>query len=336
MSELMKSSAGDDFEWVNAWASTAKPVIASGAKSASAPRHEGAPLPQPMADAGVRISVRDIVTAKPAPAEQRSAELAAADGPSPDSDSTTERKVASDPDALVHPATRRFFAALRAPAPVEQEAAPSVATPPLETIDSPPAESTFQPPLAPSVVIEPAPPVSGPSPAPDILSPAVAEAPEPPQRIPATRRFFAALRPPAPVERDVISAAVTVAPVEMIDDHPPESTLAPAEVEPIEAVAAVDQPAAVVAASEPAAIESEEASLVPQVDLLEFDIAEIERARDALMAPAPFTIIDPRKVRGGRFSALRNPDSVPILVGSVVGVTLLIVFGAAASLISLR
>ncbi len=77
------------------------------------------------------------------------------------------------------------------------------------------------------------------------------------------------------------------------------------------------------------------ATLVPGPGLLEHDIAEIERACEVLAEPAPF-VIDARKLRRSRLAALRNSDSVPILVGSVVGATLLLVFGAAASLISLR
>ena len=82
-------------------------------------------------------------------------------------------------------------------------------------------------------------------------------------------------------------------------------------------------------------VESAEATLAPEASQLERDIADIECARDALVDAEPTAITEPRRIRG-RFAALRHAESVPILVGSVVGATLLLVFGAAASLISLR
>jgi hypothetical protein len=73
--------------------------------------------------------------------------------------------------------------------------------------------------------------------------------------------------------------------------------------------------------------------LAPDIapDQLERDIAEIEMRRDALYAEWE------RSQRGGDPTARsRTSDYVPILLGTVLGFTLLVVFGAAASFVSLR
>jgi hypothetical protein len=65
---------------------------------------------------------------------------------------------------------------------------------------------------------------------------------------------------------------------------------------------------------------------------LERDIAEIEFVRDRLLsesASAPRKTVD-------RFPLARTSDFVPILVGGVLAFTSLVVFGAAASFVSLR
>jgi hypothetical protein len=63
---------------------------------------------------------------------------------------------------------------------------------------------------------------------------------------------------------------------------------------------------------------------------IERDIAEIEAARDRLSSAAR------RHNSAGRFAAVRTSDYVPILVGGVLAFTSLVVFGAAASFVSLR
>jgi len=64
---------------------------------------------------------------------------------------------------------------------------------------------------------------------------------------------------------------------------------------------------------------------------LELDIAEIERVRDRLSA-------EPRALFVAADSSVpsRTSDHVPILVGGALAFTLLVVFGAAASLVALR
>ena len=142
---------------------------------------------------------------------------------------------------------------------------------------------------------------------------------------PATRRFFATFR--APPAAEPVAPTVPQADEAVAAPPPAADTQAP--------VAETPAATAPIVQHEPAAVESSQVSLVPEADQLERDIAEIQRVRDTLLAQPPFTIIDPRRVHG-RFARLRNSDAVPIVIGTVVGLSLLIVFGAAASLITLR
>ena len=70
-------------------------------------------------------------------------------------------------------------------------------------------------------------------------------------------------------------------------------------------------------------------SAANDADLLARDIAEITRRRDQLLAMSG-------AAAGGRPTAWRTSDYVPIVVGAVLAFTSLIVFGAAASFVSLR
>ena len=71
-------------------------------------------------------------------------------------------------------------------------------------------------------------------------------------------------------------------------------------------------------------------TIVP--DQLERDIAEIEVRRDALFAEWERS----RRIAVDPVGRARTTDYVPILLGCVLGFTLLVVFGAAASFVSLR
>ncbi len=75
-----------------------------------------------------------------------------------------------------------------------------------------------------------------------------------------------------------------------------------------------------------------DAEVVLAPDQLERDIAEIEIARDQLLAEH---VADQRQRVAGR-SMARTSDHVPILVGAALAFILLVVFGAAASFVSLR
>lgn len=259
MSEQRNPPENDDFEWVNTWANGTSPAKGDTPKQASAPNAASAAdlAEQPAAQEAIAPHPTEIVAPKPALMAQPN--IADVIAPAP-------RKRGPDADQFVHPATRRFFAALRAP------------------VSAPRSEASTAP-----------------------IAPADAQSHQP------------------------IRAAASPSPVATSFEALPAPASAAAG--PSETATAVT-PAAT-ATNEPAMVESAEASLAPDASQLERDIAEIECARDALVDPAPFTIADPRKPRS-RFSMLRHAESVPILVGSVVGATLLIVFGAAASLISLR
>jgi hypothetical protein len=69
-------------------------------------------------------------------------------------------------------------------------------------------------------------------------------------------------------------------------------------------------------------------------DQLERDIAEIELIRDRLLAEPEARTVSCDEVTAAAPS--RTSDQVPILVGGALAFTLLVVFGAAASLVSLR
>ena len=68
--------------------------------------------------------------------------------------------------------------------------------------------------------------------------------------------------------------------------------------------------------------------VVPSDDQLMRDIAEIERARDRLAAlPVPM-----RRTRALTLAASRTTDPVPVVVGGVLALVMLTVFGAAAAM----
>jgi hypothetical protein len=66
-------------------------------------------------------------------------------------------------------------------------------------------------------------------------------------------------------------------------------------------------------------------------DQLERDIAEIEQVRDLLLS-----LPEPQLAPEAEAPRSRTSDLVPILVGAALGFILLVVFGAAASFVSLR
>jgi hypothetical protein len=78
--------------------------------------------------------------------------------------------------------------------------------------------------------------------------------------------------------------------------------------------------------------EANDAAAMLDVGQVERDIAEIQLVRDRLLsefAPA-------RRRAADRLASARTSDYVPILVGGVLAFTSLVVFGAAASFVSLR
>ena len=116
-------------------------------------------------------------------------------------------------------------------------------------------------------------------------------------------------------------------------------------------VAAPEEPAdalSLAADEADAARESPAAEFVPIADSVEFapepvelapdqlerDIAEIELIRDRLLAEEDASAVPFSEMTAAAPS--RTSDHVPVLVGGALAFTLLVVFGAAASLVSLR
>jgi hypothetical protein len=135
-------------------------------------------------------------------------------------------------------------------------------------------------------------------------------------RRPWTRMLRVVARDPDPVAEtihvveptapsDAESAASLVAEQTQALPQPAEAEPAPAPVEPVLAL-----------------------------DQLERDIAEIELIRDQLLAEPVEAVarVDSAEARAPK----RTSDHVPVLVGGALALTLLVVFGAAASLVSLR
>jgi hypothetical protein len=78
--------------------------------------------------------------------------------------------------------------------------------------------------------------------------------------------------------------------------------------------------------------EGNDAEAILDLTRIERDIAEIELVRDRLLsASAPA-----RRRTADRLALARTSDYVPILIGGVLAFTSLVVFGAAASFVSLR
>jgi hypothetical protein len=91
---------------------------------------------------------------------------------------------------------------------------------------------------------------------------------------------------------------------------------------PAQAVFAPPKPAARVAPALPA-------------DQLMRDIAEIERARDALAAIPVAASAGKRRTQALTLVPSRTTDSVPVVVGGVLALVMLMVFGAAAAMTKL-
>jgi hypothetical protein len=75
------------------------------------------------------------------------------------------------------------------------------------------------------------------------------------------------------------------------------------------------------------------ASTIPSDQLMR-DIAEIERARDALAA-MPLPVYGKRRMQALTLVAPRTTDPVPVVVGGVLALVMLTVFGAAAAMTKL-
>ena len=90
-----------------------------------------------------------------------------------------------------------------------------------------------------------------------------------------------------------------------------------------------------VAHTEPAAMKTDQraaaaADRAPD-DLLAHDIAEIERARDALAA-LPVGTFSAKRMQALTLVPSRRSDAAPVVIGGVLALVMLTVFGAAAAM----
>ena len=100
------------------------------------------------------------------------------------------------------------------------------------------------------------------------------------------------------------------------------------ETEPVQAGPGVA--AAPAASPIPVILPARAASALP-ADQLARDIAEIERARDAL-AQLPVAVAFTKRTQALTLVPARTTDPVPVVVGGVLALVMLTVFGAAAAM----
>ena len=101
------------------------------------------------------------------------------------------------------------------------------------------------------------------------------------------------------------------------------------------AEAAAMAPAEAVVAPPPKPMTARIAPALP-ADQLMRDIAEIERARDALAAMPVMVSSSKRRTQALTLVPSRTTDPVPVVVGGVLALVMLTVFGAAAAMTKLR
>ena len=108
----------------------------------------------------------------------------------------------------------------------------------------------------------------------------------------------------------------------------------PAVMAALLAEAAVTAPAEAVVAPPPKPMTARTAPALP-ADQLMRDIAEIERARDALAAMPVMVSSSKRRTQALTLVPSRTTDPVPVVVGGVLALVMLTVFGAAAAMTKL-
>ena len=101
---------------------------------------------------------------------------------------------------------------------------------------------------------------------------------------------------------------------------------AAAEAAPAEAIPVVDAP-------KPAVAPAARVAAVPDDQLMR-DLAEIERARDTLAA-IPVAMSFRQRTQALTLVPARTTDAVPVVVGGVLALVMLTVFGAAAAMTKL-
>jgi hypothetical protein len=320
-SHKVSADPADDFEWVNAWA--AATTAPTSRPSAREPVPQGTALVQELAH----------IPAKP----QRAAEVAPVELISPERSEAVEVPAPAAmeplPEQLI--ASEPVDAALIAP--------PAAGVP--VSVDVPHAEQDVETAVAPRE------------------SPAVDEA----SGLASVAPLESDIETAAPMFVDDVNAPTTAPElVELIDEQrAPADERASAPISFLDfawrakrwrnlfglARARLSEPneeldplEALPRSSDPIAADVDEADAPTLLELapalapnqLELDIAEIEVQRDALLAEWEHERRMTAAVPPAPAARSRTTDYVPILLGCVLGFTLLVMFGAAASFVSLR
>ena len=139
---------------------------------------------------------------------------------------------------------------------------------------------------------------------------------------PATPPVIEREEPEAALEP--IKEALPIEPMRSADEPPP-ANVDPEQLTLVTGPAPEPAPTVALPAIPPAVVEPIAA------DQLMRDIAEIERARDALAASAPVAA-PKRRLEAFTLVPSRTADEVPLVIGGVLALVMLTVFGAAAAM----
>lgn len=307
----ISADPADDFEWVNAWAAAKSPHTSTPA--APEPMPQGTALVQELAH--IPAMPPRAVDAVPVPIiapEQRNTPDAPAPAPVP----------LVPVVAPVQPVASESAAPISVDVPREHDVAM------VAPLESPALDDASSPsPAAPlasdaeAVVPALADDVNAPATAPELVE-LIDEQPAPAEEKSSAPISFLEFAWRAKRWRNLFGIAR--------HREPPASEA----LDPLEALPSSSDP---IAEDVPATDTVTLLELAPAIapDQLELDIAEIEVRRDALLAEWEH---ERRMPAAPAVSAARSrtTDYVPILLGCVLGFTLLVVFGAAASFVSLR
>jgi hypothetical protein len=297
----MPAQAPDDFEWVNSWAATTLPPASAPAVVPEVTPPVAARVERPIPIAPIQPLAIEAALAE---CPQAAASLAAAPFPA-EPGARAPAAVVDAPAAVVDaPAAVATMVPPGPPDPVDSEVVPDVALAPFGS------EAADEPDTAAAASSAPA----------DTVAESVASADD--GGVSPTSDDEP--RPSAPISfldfaRRAKSSLLGI--VARTADPQPQP-----EAAPLEDISDLTDPLAAGVTLSPESAPT----IVP--DQLERDIAEIEVRRDALFAEWERS----RRIAVDPVGRARTTDYVPILLGCVLGFTLLVVFGAAASFVSLR
>jgi hypothetical protein len=313
----VSAEPADDFEWVNAWA-----AAMSSSKPAPEPVPQGTALVQELAHipATQPRAAEAVAVELISPEQNETPGLATPVAMEPEG--TRAQPIASEPaDAPIAPAATVLMSV--AATPVEQDVQAAMGPLEIPAVDDPsglasvaPLESDIEA-AAPTLADD----VNASTSAPELVE-LIDEQPAPADERASAPISFLDFASRAKRWRNLFGIA-----------RKPSS-------EPLDPLAALPTSSDPIATDADAADAVALLELAPAIapDQLELDIAEIEVRRDALFIEweqeRHMTATPPASAAPAAWS--RTTDHVPILLGCVLGFTLLVVFGAAASFVSLR